>query len=92
MTELKKCTNPLCDRAIKDWTAYCCEPCAQAHEGSYEIHETGPLGHRPSCEERHAERGAYRDSWAPPAMDEEFQAWRRRPNAGPSSTIRWVGP
>lgn len=92
MIEMKKCSNSLCDRAVKDWTIYCCEPCAQAHEGSYEIHEDGILGHTSGCEERHAARGAYRDPWAPPAMDEEFQVWRKRPNAGPPSTIRWVGP
>jgi hypothetical protein len=90
--ELKKCDNELCDRAVKTWTAYCCEACAQAHEGHYEIHEDGPLGHRPTCEERHAERGPYCDPWAPPSLPEEFQAWQARPNAGPPSQIRWVGP
>jgi len=90
--ELKKCTNELCDRAIKTWTAYCCEACAQAHEGGYEIHEDGLLGHTPSCQDRHAERGPFRDPWGAPDMDEVLQDWNARLPSGPPSQIRWVGP
>jgi hypothetical protein len=90
--ELKKCTNSLCDRAVKSWTAYCCEPCAQAQEGRYEIHEDGPLGHTLSCQARHAERGPFRDPWRAPDMDEAFRNWNARPPSGPPSKIRWVGP
>lgn len=35
---------------------YCCHACSLAHEGKYEIHESGILGHSDGCNERHAER------------------------------------
>lgn len=52
--QLSKCRNPLCDRLTT--AAYCCGPCAQAHEGKYEIHQDGPLGHSEPCNQRHKER------------------------------------
>lgn len=68
MIELKKCTNELCRRAVKTSVAYCCASCDRAAERGYEIHETGLLGHTEGCEIRHAERGDYRDPWAPPPL------------------------
>ena len=103
MTELKKCTNELCDRAVKTWVAYCCEPCAQADEGHYEIHETGsPLGHTSYCETRHAERGPFRDPWALPRFDDPRCACvpgyvvcdpcRAQNYPPPRQGLRWIGP
>lgn len=48
----KKCHNPLCDRLVKPSVAYCCEGCALAHEGRYEIHPDGILGHSEQCNQR----------------------------------------
>ena len=53
---LKQCDNPLCDRKTKVGVKYCCGPCATAHEGKYEIHESGLLGHTDSCDKRHSDR------------------------------------
>lgn len=55
---LATCRNPLCDR--RTTALYCCGSCATAHEGKYEIHESGPLGHSDACNQRHAERGSSR--------------------------------
>lgn len=68
MTELKKCANDLCRRAVKTSVAYCCDPCGRAAEHGYEIHETGLLGHTAGCEVRHVERGTYCDPWEPPDL------------------------
>ncbi|HEX4432805.1 MAG TPA: hypothetical protein VHZ96_26265 [Frankiaceae bacterium] len=59
MSELKKCRNDLCDRQVRTSVAYCCNACSLADEGSYEIHESGFLGHPADCNARHAERGAW---------------------------------
>lgn len=91
MIELKKCDGGLCSRAVKTSVAYCCDPCFLASTRGYEIHETGPLAHTGPCDQRHAERGSYRDPWAPPSLTEEFQAWQARPHRGSPSPIRWVG-
>lgn len=56
MGELKPCDNNLCDRQTSSGAAFCCHPCGLAHEGSYEIHESGILGHTDGCNQRHAER------------------------------------
>lgn len=53
--QLKPCRNPLCARRVSS-ALYCCAGCAMAHDGRYEIHEDGPLGHSETCNERHAER------------------------------------
>lgn len=47
------CQNPLCDRACPHSVAYCCQGCALADEGHYEIHPDGLLGHSAVCNERH---------------------------------------
>lgn len=52
-----KCYKPDCMRKISTGSRYCCGPCGTADEGGYEIHEAGPLGHTPSCNQRAAERG-----------------------------------
>lgn len=57
---LKPCDNPLCDRKTTKGVLYCCGACGSARTGGYEIHEAGPLGHSPSCNERHAVRGGAR--------------------------------
>lgn len=54
--EVKFCENPLCNRITPVGILYCCNGCSQAHSGKYEIHEDGPLGHSPQCNERHAAR------------------------------------
>lgn len=54
--ELKACDNPLCERQTSAGAAYCCDGCSRAHEGRYEIHEDGILGHSAGCNERHAQR------------------------------------
>jgi len=48
----KKCHNPLCDRLVLPSVAYCCGACGDAHEGRYEIHPSGPLGHSDECNAR----------------------------------------
>jgi phage terminase large subunit GpA-like protein len=48
----KRCDNPECGRRVGGAVEYCCAPCRQAHEGKYEIHESGPLGHSAECEGR----------------------------------------
>lgn len=53
---LKTCDNPLCDRRTKQGIMYCCGSCDAAHRGQYEIHESGPLAHSPSCNDRHEQR------------------------------------
>lgn len=73
MIELKKCDGELCQRAVKTSVAYCCDPCFLASQRHYEIHETGPLAHTLPCDQRHAERGAYCDPWAPPSASEPVQ-------------------
>ena len=55
---LKGCENPLCDRKVPQGILYCCGSCDQAHAGKYEIHESGQLGHSPSCNDRHEARSA----------------------------------
>jgi hypothetical protein len=55
--QLIKCLNDLCMRKVKASVAYCCHPCSRAHEGNYEIHEDGPLGHSEWCNEAMQERG-----------------------------------
>lgn len=55
---LRKCRNPLCDR--RTTAAYCCHACDLAHQGRYEIHESGPLGHAESCNTKHKERSQRR--------------------------------
>jgi len=52
MDEYKSCNNPLCDFIVPQSVLYCCAGCNQAHEGKYEIHEDGPLGHGSSCARR----------------------------------------
>lgn len=47
----RKCANPLCDFGSGS-ALYCCNGCALAHEGHYEIHEDGPLGHSERCHRR----------------------------------------
>lgn len=49
----KPCDNELCDRDTSSGAKYCCDGCARADEGQYEIHESGFLGHSPGCDERH---------------------------------------
>ena len=61
--ENKKCDNPGCKRQVHVGTHYCCGACAQAHDGKYEIHEDGPLGHSDSCNKRFAERGPFDDGF-----------------------------
>jgi hypothetical protein len=56
-TQFNKCTKPDCFRKVKPGIVYCCHPCALADEKKYEIHDDGPLGHTPSCNERAVERG-----------------------------------
>lgn len=53
----KRCDNPACDRLVKQGTMYCCSTCGLAHDGGWEIHEPGPLGHSDGCNLRHAARG-----------------------------------
>jgi hypothetical protein len=53
---LKPCVNPLCERFIPVGILYCCHACDLAHEGRYEIHADGPLGHSPTCNDRWAAR------------------------------------
>lgn len=48
------CRNPLCERRVTV-ALYCCAPCAMAHDGGYEIHETGPLAHSEGCNKRHVD-------------------------------------
>jgi hypothetical protein len=48
-----KCYKPDCMRKISTGSKYCCGPCGTADE----IHESGPLGHTPGCNQRAAERG-----------------------------------
>jgi hypothetical protein len=55
--EFNKCSNELCFRKVKQGIAYCCNPCGLAAEKKYEIHESGPLGHTPDCNERDILRG-----------------------------------
>jgi hypothetical protein len=47
--KLDTCVNPLCDRLAPVGQQYCCPPCNLAHDGRFEIHETGPLGHSVGC-------------------------------------------
>lgn len=54
LQKLQKCATPDCDR--RTTANHCCAPCATAHEGHYEIHETGLLAHSAGCEERTRER------------------------------------
>ena len=51
---LKKCENPECPRLTSAY--YCCNGCGLAHEGKYEIHESGMLGHSETCNQRNEER------------------------------------
>jgi hypothetical protein len=53
----KKCTNTLCLRQIRESVKYCCYACELAHQGSYEIHETGPLSHSVACDDQADRRG-----------------------------------
>ena len=53
---LKPCANPECDRATPEGVLYCCGACGKAHDGKYEIHEEGILGHSPDCNQRHERR------------------------------------
>jgi hypothetical protein len=53
---LRPCRNDLCQGLILGGAAYCCGPCASAHEGHYEIHEDGPLAHTAGCVARQAQR------------------------------------
>lgn len=50
----QKCYKPDCFRKIKTSVRYCCTPCANADERSYEIEN-----HSEWCDERVAERGEY---------------------------------
>jgi hypothetical protein len=52
--QLHDCRNPLCARLTT--ALYCCPGCSSAHEGRYEIHGSGPLGHSPECDARYADR------------------------------------
>lgn len=54
LIQLKKCDNPECPRLTS--AAYCCGSCNAAHDGRYEIHESGPLAHTTTCDERHEAR------------------------------------
>lgn len=53
------CANPLCDRWVSPSVAdpYCCPACRKAHDGKYEIHEDGPLGHSDFFNQKVKERG-----------------------------------
>jgi hypothetical protein len=57
--DLHKCAKPDCFRLVSAASLYCCTACAQAAEGRYEIHESGPLGHSRWCDQRAAERGPW---------------------------------
>jgi len=50
------CKNPLCDRIVSNYGLYCCTSCARAHEGKYQIHNGGILGHSEQCKQRAAAR------------------------------------
>lgn len=52
LVPLRKCENHLCDYWLIGSALYCCGGCARAHEGRYEIHESGPLGHSENCAKR----------------------------------------
>jgi hypothetical protein len=52
---MNKCRNPLCNRETNGRVAFCCRGCGLAHDGRYEIHESGPLGHSAECNCREAE-------------------------------------
>lgn len=56
---LKRCDNQLCRRKVSQSSRYCCAPCAEAHGGSYEIHERGTLAHTVICDERRDQRGEW---------------------------------
>jgi len=45
------CANPACRQKVS-WALYCCAGCRLAHEGGYEVHEDGPLGHSDICKGR----------------------------------------
>lgn len=51
MTSLVKCCKPDCGRMVKVGVAYCCDPCASAAEGHYEIER-----HTAGCDQRANER------------------------------------
>lgn len=46
------CENPLCDFLVPASVVYCCVGCDLAHQGGYEIHEGGLLGHSQGCMQR----------------------------------------
>lgn len=97
-TLYQPCANPLCDGLVRPSVAYCCGSCAKAHDGHYEIHENGPLGHTPGCQEIQAERAAlplheveppepvvpFVQPWRPPPPP--VNGWVRRP-----TTITYFG-
>ena len=68
--KLAQCANPECDRWVSTTVVsrYCCGGCEKAHEGKYEIHEDGPLGHSAFCNARCGERGT--QFKRPPAAEE----------------------
>lgn len=66
--QLKKCGNSACDRQVRMSVVYCCGPCGGASLHSHEIHDKGPLAHTSTCDQRHAERGSWRDPYAPPPL------------------------
>lgn len=63
--EFKKCINSLCFRKVKHGVMYCCMACNMADDRRYEIHESGPLGHSPDCNQRDVERGTISPEEAP---------------------------
>lgn len=56
--DFNKCSKPDCMRKVKKGIAFCCHPCSYAAEKKFEIHDDGPLGHTPTCNERDKERGS----------------------------------
>lgn len=50
--QLKKCEG--CERLTS--ALYCCPACETAHAGRFEIHESGPLSHSDTCDQRNTKR------------------------------------
>lgn len=69
--ELRKCANNACDRQVKPIAQYCCLACSRAHGERYELdpYTEGAhwvLCHSEGCEQRHAQRGPWREPGMPP--------------------------
>lgn len=54
--QLVPCATPGCGRMVSREADYCCASCRLAHQGEYEIPETGVLAHSRACNDKDYQR------------------------------------